>query len=86
MTLIVLRCPTTVLQFRPEQMRLFEERRDRNGSECRPPRSGKRTREEDGAERTGNRKDDVKGDVPTLTEDCLHTFKKDQRKGHPAVR
>lgn len=56
---------TTVLQLKTEQMRLFEERRDRNRSESRP-RRGERGRERENGrqndrERTGNiyRKEDV---------------------------
>lgn len=65
--------PTTLPQFTTEQTRPLEERTDRNGSECRPPRSGKRAREK-GAEPTENRGDDASGGVPMLTKNRLNTL------------
>lgn len=64
---------TTVLQFKTEQMRLAEERRDRNRSESRPRRGERKAESEktvDGEKRERTRninRRDVNGDMPFLS-------------------
>lgn len=65
-----------MLQFKTEQIRLFEERRDRNRSESRTRRRRKE-KEESVDRKTGKEQEmEVNGDMPLLTKDC--------RNGNPA--